>query len=111
MSRASPPAFDRESLHAWLLQFLWLFQAGELHRRAVEVPPTTSLRGIAMREIPSTPVQSCAGTPGDFVMSTLPATSAGVNPSGGTANPGASGESSPSVSEEDEADDSPSSEL
>ena len=44
-------------------------------------------------------------------MSTPPATSAGVNASGGTANPGASVESPPSVSEEDEMDDSPSPEL
>ena len=40
-------------------------------------------------------------------MSTLPATSAAVNVSGGTASPGASVESSPSVSDEDEADDRP----
>ena len=44
-------------------------------------------------------------------MSTPPAASAGVNASGGTASPGASVESSPSVSEEGEADDSPSPEL
>ena len=41
-------------------------------------------------------------------MSTPPATSAGVNASGSTASPGTPVESSPSVSEEDEADDSPS---
>ena len=44
-------------------------------------------------------------------MPTPPATSAGVNASGGTASPGASVESSPSVSDEDEADGSPSPEL
>ena len=71
----------------------------------------TSLRGAAMREIPGTPVHSSAGTPEGFAMSTPPATSAGVNASGGTASPGASVESSPSVSEEDEADDSPSPKL
>ena len=54
-----------------------------------------------MREIPGTPVRSSAGTPGGFAMSTPPATSAGVNASGGTASPGASVELSPSVSEED----------
>ena len=71
----------------------------------------TSLRGAAMREIPGTPVHSSAGTPGGFGMSTPPATSAAVNVSGGTASPGASVELSPPVSEEDEADDSPSPEL
>ena len=44
-------------------------------------------------------------------MSTPPATSYGVEAIGGTASPGASIESSPSVSKEDEADDSPSPEL
>ena len=44
-------------------------------------------------------------------MSTPFATSAGVNASGGTASPGASLESSPSIFEEDKADDSPSPEL
>ena len=71
----------------------------------------TSLRGAAMREVTATPVHSSAGTPGDFAMSTPPVTSAGVNASWGTASPGASIESSPSVSEEDEADDSPSPKL
>ena len=64
-----------------------------------------------MREIPGTPVRSSAGTPGGFGLSTPPATSAGVNVSGGTASPGASVELSPPVSEEDEADDSPSPEV
>ena len=68
-------------------------------------------RGTAMKEIPATSVHSSAGTPGGFAMSTPPATSAGVNGSGGTVSPGASVESSPSVSEEDEVDDSPSPEL
>ena len=71
----------------------------------------TSSRGDAMREISGTPVRSSAGTPGGFAMSTPPATSAGVNASGGTASPGASVELSPSVSEEDEVDDSPSPKL
>ena len=71
----------------------------------------TSLRGTAMREIPGTPVHSSAGTTGGFAMSTSPATSAGVNASRGTASPGALVESSPSVSEEDEVDDSPSPKL
>ena len=44
-------------------------------------------------------------------MSTPPVTSAGVNASGATASPGGSVESSPSASEEDEADDSPSPKL
>ena len=44
-------------------------------------------------------------------MSTPSATSAGVNASGGTASPGASVESPSSVSEKDEADESPSPEL
>ena len=67
----------------------------------------TSLRGAAMREFPGTPVRSSAGTPGGIAISASPATSAGVNASGGTASPGASVESSPSVSEENEVDDSP----
>ena len=71
----------------------------------------TSLRGAAMREIPGTPVHSSVGTPGSFPMSTPPATSAGVNASGSTVSPGASVESSLSVSEEDEVDDSPSPKL
>ena len=40
-------------------------------------------------------------------MSTPPVTSTGVNASGGTASPGASVESSPSVFKEDETDGSP----
>ena len=44
-------------------------------------------------------------------MSTRPATLAGVNASGGTASPGAWIELPTSISEEDEADDSPSPEL
>ena len=64
-----------------------------------------------MREIPGTPVHSNAGTPGSFAISTPPATSARVNASGGTGSPGALVESSPSVSEEDEVDDSPSPKL
>ena len=64
-----------------------------------------------MREIPGTPLHSSAGTPEGFPMSTLSATSAGVNASGGNASPGASFESSPFVSEENEVDDSPSPEL
>ena len=44
-------------------------------------------------------------------MFTPPATLAEVNASGGTASPGASVESSPSVSDEDKVDDSPSPEL
>ena len=70
-----------------------------------------SLRHAAMREIPGTPVHNSAGTPGAFAMSTPPATSAEVNASGSIACPGASVESSPSVSEENEADDSPSPKL
>ena len=57
-----------------------------------------------------TPVHSSAGTR-FFSMSTPPATSAGVNAFGGTASRGALLESSPSVSEEDKADDSPSPKL
>ena len=71
----------------------------------------TSLRGAATREIPGTPVRSSAGTPRGSAMSTPPVTSAGVRASGGTASPGASVELSPSVSEEDGADNSPSSKL
>ena len=71
----------------------------------------TSLRGAAMKEIPGSLVHSSAGTPGDVAMSTPPATSVGVNASGGTAGPGVSVESPPSVSEEDEADDYPSPKL
>ena len=71
----------------------------------------TFLRGAAMREIPGTPVHSSGGTTGDFAMSTSPATSAGVNAFRGTVSPGALVESSPSVSEEDEVDDSPSPKL
>ena len=56
-------------------------------------------------------MRSSAGSPGGFAMSTPPAISAAVNVSGGTASPGASVESSPSVSEEDDADDSPSREV
>ena len=44
-------------------------------------------------------------------MSTRPATSAGVNASGGTASPGESVKLPTSISEEDEADNSPSPEL
>ena len=71
----------------------------------------TSLRGAAMREIPGTPAHSSAGTPGGFAVSTPPATSAGINASRGTASPGALVESSPSVSEEDDVEDSPSPKL
>ena len=39
MSQACPPAFDRASLQAWLLRLMRLSHAGELHQRAVEVPP------------------------------------------------------------------------
>ena len=58
-----------------------------------------------------TPVHNSVGTPGGVAMSTPLATSAGVNVSAGTASFGASVESSPSASEEDETDDNPSSEL
>ena len=71
----------------------------------------TSLRGVTIKEIPGSSVHSSAGTPGDFAMSTPPATSAGVNASGVTASPGASVESPSSVLEEDEADERPSPEL
>ena len=71
----------------------------------------TSMRGATMREIPGKPVHSSAGIPGGFAMPTPLVTSAGVCASGGTASPGPSVESSPSVFEEDEADDSPSSKL
>ena len=70
-----------------------------------------SLRGAAIREIPGKPVRSSAGTPGAFAMSTPPVLSAGVRASGGTASPGASVESSPSVSGKDNVDDSPSPKL
>ena len=75
------------------------------------IAAATLSRGAAMREIPDTPVYSSAGTAGGFPMSTSPATSVGVNASRGTASPGAMAESSPSVSEEDEVDDSPSPKL
>ena len=71
----------------------------------------TSLRGAAMRDIPGIPVHSSAGTTGGFVMSTSPATSAGVNASRGTASPGALAEWPSFVSEEDEVDDGPSPKL
>ena len=71
----------------------------------------TSTREATMREIPGKPVHSRVGTPGGFAMSTSPATSAGVNASRGTASPGALVESSPSVSEADEVDNSPSPKL
>ena len=64
-----------------------------------------------MEEISGSSVQKNAGTPGGGAMSTPSATSTGVNASGDTVRPDASVESSQSVSEEDEADDSPSSEL
>ena len=51
------------------------------------------------------------GYSGRFAISTPPATSAGLNAPGATASPGASVKSSPSVTEEDEADDSPSPKL
>ena len=73
-------------------------------------PAATSLRGATMRKIPGTPMHSSAGTPGGGVMSTSSASSAGVNTSEGTASPGASVESSPSICEK-EADDSPSPKL
>ena len=111
MIQASPPAFDRESLHTWLLRLPRLSHAGGLHRQVVEVAAASSLRSAAMREIPGTPVRSSAGTPGSFAMSTPPVTSARVNASGGTASPGVSVGSSPSVSGEVEAKDSPSPEL
>ena len=71
----------------------------------------TSLRGAAMRKAPGTPVHSSTGTPRGFAMSTPPVTSGRVNASGSTASPGALVESSLSVSEEDEVDDSLSSKL
>ena len=64
-----------------------------------------------MRAIPDTPVHSGAGTPGGFATSTTPAILVGVNASGGTTSTDASVKSSSSVSEEDEADDSPLPEL
>ena len=71
----------------------------------------TSLRRTAMGGDPGSSVQNSAGTPGGGAMSTPYATSTGVNASGGTVSPGASVEQSSSVSEGDEADDSPSPEL
>ena len=71
----------------------------------------TSMRGVTMREIPGKPVHNSAGIPGGFARSTPPVTSAGVCAPGGTASHSASVESSPSVSEEDEVDDSPSPKL
>ena len=71
----------------------------------------TSLRGAAIKEIPGTPLHSSPGTPQGFVMSIPPATSAGVNACECTASPGASVKSSLSVSEKDEADESPSPDL
>ena len=71
----------------------------------------TSMRGATMREIPGKPVHSSAGIPVGFAMSTPPVISAGVCASRGTASLGASVESSLSVSEEDEVDDSPSPKL
>ena len=71
----------------------------------------SSLRGAATKEIPGSPVCRSSSTPGGFAMSTLPATLAGVKASGGTASPGASVESSPSVLEEDEANGCHLSEL
>ena len=65
-----------------------------------------------MEEVPGSLVQSSVGTPrGGVAMSTPHVTSAGVNAFGGTVSPGASAESSSYVSEEDEANDSPSPEL
>ena len=71
----------------------------------------TLLKGFATKEIPGSSVHRNAGTPRGFAMSTPAATSAGVNASGGIASPGASIESSASVSEEVEAHDSPSPEV
>ena len=71
----------------------------------------TSFRVATIEEVQDSSVQSSAGTPGGFATSTPSGTSVGVNASGGTASPGASVESSPYVSEEDEADDIPSSGL
>ena len=105
--QASTPAFDRESLHAWLFRRPRLSHAGRAALAGGRgTAATTLLRGAAMKEIPCTPVHSSAGTPRGFAMSTPPVTSAGVNASGGTASPGALVESPPSVSEEDEVDDS-----
>ena len=61
-----------------------------------------------MTDIPGITVHSSAGTPEGFAISTPPVASAGVRASEGTASPGASVESSPSASEEVEADDNPS---
>ena len=71
----------------------------------------TSFRGAAMREILGTPVHSSARTSGGFAMSTPLVTPARVNASGGTASPSALIESSPSISEKDEVDHSPSPKL
>ena len=71
----------------------------------------SSLTGAATKETPDSPVCRSSSTPGGFAMSTLPATSAGVKASGGTASPGASVESSPSVLEEAEANGCPSPKL
>ena len=71
----------------------------------------TSLRGAAMKEIPGLPVHSSAGTSGGFAMSYAPCNIGRGRSVWGHCQPGASIESSPSVSEEDEADDSPSPEL
>ena len=56
-------------------------------------------------------MHSSASTPGGFALSTPPVKSAGVDASEDTAIPGASVESSPSVSEKDETDDSLSPKL
>ena len=64
-----------------------------------------------MEEVSGSPVQSSAGTPGGYAMSTPPATLARINAFRGTASPVASIKSSPSVSKENEADNSPSLEL
>ena len=67
----------------------------------------TSMRGATMREIPGKPVHSSAGIPGGVATSTPPVTLAGICAPEGTASHSASVESPPSVSEENEADDSP----
>ena len=69
------------------------------------------MRGAATREISGTLMHSSASTPGSFALPTPPVKSAGVNASEDTAIPGASVESSPSVSEKDEADGSLSPKL
>ena len=58
-----------------------------------------------MKKVPGSAVQSSASTPGEFAMSTPSATSMGVKASEGTASPGASIKSSPSVSNKDEVDE------